>query len=298
MSSSTGNGHDPEETHLFVTMVSDAHFYEYEGFGLAGYRGKTYSPNSGIPTCRVAVARGYDAFKQDVIGHLKPSNATDIRFWGLHRRCNGTLRPDTLLEKDLTAWKSHWAGRRPRDPLLVYVESITDITGRLPDPPNPDSVLIFFKYFDVAKQRLYGVGKTNVSWNLKTSDLINIINKMMSWQQHKELQLYEEIKPGMIENLLLNRTLLQNEIINGDIICFQEVILPVEKDILRTRFPGFIVDAVDFYKEMQKPTLQATKTPARAFDFYVLPQETFSDALKRIQEQMGLLNKDLSKYRF
>jgi ubiquitin carboxyl-terminal hydrolase 7 len=106
-----------------------------------------------------------------------------------------------------------------------------------PDPPA-QSIMIFLKHFDTSKQTLYGAGKTYMLRNSKVGDLAPIINERMRWTPGTPLKLYEvtstqtsdatvltishqEIKPGMIELMKLKLSFSQNEIQDGDVICFQ-----------------------------------------------------------------------------
>lgn len=98
--------------------------------------------------------------------------------------------------------------------------------------------MIFLKHFDIANQKLTGVGKVYVPRANKVADLIPIINERMRWTSTTPLKLYEvsqrlirnkidssqpsqEIKPGMIELMKPKLTFTQSEIQDGDIICFQ-----------------------------------------------------------------------------
>ncbi|QRV86423.1 ubiquitin carboxyl-terminal hydrolase [Ceratobasidium sp. AG-Ba] len=283
-----------EDRHLIVKIVSDESFREYEGFDIANTRDETHS-KSKLVSYRVATTRSYESFKQDVIDRVGSLSGADVRFWIMRRRINQTIRPSDILGTDIATWRTQANSRS----LLLYVEPVTDNTRRrLLFRREPDSTLIFLKYFNVAKQRLYGVGKTYISGRRGTRHLIDDIHKVMGWTDRRTLLLYEEIKPGMIQRLPLDRTLAQNEITNGDIICFQEYLKPEEKQFLSRQFPSFIVDAVHFYAEMRKGSFRNIRALARVFDFSVQPGETFNDAIKRTQERMGLLDKDLTNYQF
>lgn len=51
--------------------------------------------------------------------------------------------------------------------------------------------MIFIKHFDIANQKLTGVGKVYVPRANKVSDLIPIINERMRWTPGTPLKLYE-----------------------------------------------------------------------------------------------------------
>ena len=51
--------------------------------------------------------------------------------------------------------------------------------------------MIFLKHFDIAKQKLAGVGKVYVPRANKVADLVPIINERMRWTPGTPLKLYE-----------------------------------------------------------------------------------------------------------
>jgi ubiquitin carboxyl-terminal hydrolase 7 len=87
--------------------------------------------------------------------------------------------------------------------------------------PNGNTLMIFLKYFDAAKQQLYGFGKVYVQRQMRVCDLSGIIYERMHWHGSTPLKFFEEIKPGMIELMKAKATFAQSEIQDGDIICFQ-----------------------------------------------------------------------------
>jgi len=103
--------------------------------------------------------------------------------------------------------------------------------------------MIFLKFFDCAGQTLLGKGKIFVSKNSKVSDLIPVIQQKEGWPSSTPIKFYEvgpateirrprtnvqEIKAGMIEGMKLKQTYAQNEIQDGDIICYQVEMTPKE----------------------------------------------------------------------
>ena len=101
----------------------------------------------------------------------------------------------------------------------------------------PQSIMVFLKHFDTAKQSLTGAGKVHMLKTNKVGDLAVIINERMRWAPGTPIKLYEvdhynttrhassnvvqEIKPGMIELMKPKLSFAQSEIQDGDIICFQ-----------------------------------------------------------------------------
>ena len=103
---------------------------------------------------------------------------------------------------------------------------------------NNPPVLVFLKYFDVTAQSLRGIGHIYIRKHSKVADLIPLILNTMegslltsahsnaSGHQNQPsppaLALFEEIKHSMIEPMKPKATLLQAEIQDGDIVCFQK----------------------------------------------------------------------------
>ena len=64
------------------------------------------------------------------------------------------------------------------------------LTGSKTELPA-GSIMIFLKHFDIAKQKLAGVGKVYVPRANKVADLVPIINERMRWTPGTPLKLYE-----------------------------------------------------------------------------------------------------------
>ncbi|KAG5440833.1 hypothetical protein PCK2_000132, partial [Pneumocystis canis] len=189
-----------------------------------------------------------------------------IRFWVMVNRQNKTIRPDTLVpENDLTLniyelanfFKALEMIRDKmlprRGDLLLYMEScpVTSEGGLLEAWDSLDGtgsstrILIFLKYFDIEKQTLQGISRIYINRHDKISVLISIICSLMNWPLTTSIQLYEEIKPSMIEVMKLKQTFYQAEIQDGDIICFQKVISEEEMEKITSN--GGYGSAVEYY---------------------------------------------------
>ena len=95
---------------------------------------------------------------------------------------------------------------RQQNDLRLYLDVIPDLSHVsrsmmvaecLSDAPFiqpeilPGSIMIFLKHFDIANQKLTGVGKVYVPRANKVSDLIPLINERMRWTPGTPLKLYE-----------------------------------------------------------------------------------------------------------
>ncbi|EJD52931.1 cysteine proteinase [Auricularia subglabra TFB-10046 SS5] len=244
---------EKEEQHLFLTakIITDDSFAQHQGFDLASFDEKHWPPSE-LPAFRVLKTEPYFTFKRRVAQHFSIPEQ-QMRLWVLVNRQNKTIRPDVPIpenESTLTvdSVRTNMAARQ--SDLRLYLDVIAD-----PAKPEhqPNHIMIFLKYFDVAKQTLCGVGKVYVSRSSKVGDLTAIINERMRWPPAMSVKLYEEIKPGMIELMKPKMTFAQSEIQDGDIISFQAE-LP-EKEVHDLEAQGLFATPPQFYDFVQNRVL-------------------------------------------
>ncbi|OSC99045.1 cysteine proteinase [Trametes coccinea BRFM310] len=290
-----------EEQHLYLTakVITDQTFADHEGFDLASFDERNW-PATDLPSFRVLKNEPYSTFKSRVAQHFNyPEN--QIRLWVLVNRQNKTVRPDTHIpenEPQLTveAIRNTMAVRQQND-LRLYLDII-------PDPSHPEippgSIMIFLKHFDIANQRLTGVGKVYVPRSSKVSDLIPIINERMRWTPDTPLKLYEEIKPGMIELMKPKLTFTQSEIQDGDIICFQ--VDMNEKELHDFEAQGMYSNPVQYYDFLQnrvmilfKPKFEETDAEHPEFHLTLSKKQNYDVMSAKVGER---LNWDPIKLRF
>ncbi|KAG9126664.1 hypothetical protein FRC07_002537 [Ceratobasidium sp. 392] len=242
-----------------VTPVTDHKtFANHQGFDLATFDDKNTPISQDLPSFRVLKTDTYATFKSIVAEQLHYPES-HIRLWVLVNRQNKTIRPDTHIPEDeatlresVEAIRNTMAARQTD--LRLYLDVVADANGQLlPDINNPNSIMIFLKYFDVSKQTLLGVGKVYVQKNSKVGDLAYVINERMRWQPTTPLKLYEEIKPGMIEVMKPKLTFAQSEIQDGDVICFQAELS--EKEISDFEHQNMLSTPIQFYDLLQNRVL-------------------------------------------
>ncbi|GMF03602.1 unnamed protein product [[Candida] boidinii] len=95
--------------------------------------------------------------------------------------------------------------------------------------PNSENILIFFKYFDAKNQTLKGITHTIISHSTQISNIVSLLNLLMSFELTTDLNLFEEIGPVSIDKLNIQSTFYKSELCNGDIICFSEHIIDENK---------------------------------------------------------------------
>ncbi|KAH7340606.1 ICP0-binding domain of ubiquitin-specific protease 7-domain-containing protein [Rhizoctonia solani] len=287
-------GNSPSDDFYTIKILREDTFRGYEGFDLADSCDE--SPSSNVLVFYVPKIESYGVFKTVVLSHVKMSTE-NVRFWVCFNRQNGTIRPFEPVKREMadsapiTELVSHH-GTSPR--IKMYLEFSDDKS-----PPLGTRSLVFLKHFDVQGQRIYGIKNIYVHNSSNVSSLHGKINRLMRWRPPRKLLLYE-IKPDRIDCLDGNKSFADSEIVNGDIICFQEALGAAETQTLRTQYPGLVLDAIQFYAKMRSKS-QGTiypKVPKQAIDFVVLPGQSFEDALKCLQERMDISNKDLAGYKF
>ncbi|RPD80183.1 cysteine proteinase [Lentinus tigrinus ALCF2SS1-7] len=282
-----------EEQHLYLTakVITDQTFAEHEGFDLATFDERNW-PATELPSFRVLKNEPYSTFKQRVAQHFNYPES-QIRLWVLVNRQNKTVRPDTHIpenEPQLTVEviRNNMAVRQQND-LRLYLDVI-------PDPSNPEipggSIMIFLKHFDIANQRLSGVGKVYVPRASKVADLVPIINERMRWTPGTPLKLYEEIKPGMIELMKPKLTFTQSEIQDGDIICFQ-VDVP-EKELHDFETQGLYSNPVQYYDFLQnrvmilfRPKYEEADAEHPEFHLTLSKKQNYDIMSAKVGERLG-----------
>lgn len=238
-----------EEQHLYLTtkIITEDTFRAHQGFDLATFEERNL-PASELPSFRVLKSESYLTFKARLAQEYNlPENS--FRLWVLVNRQNKTVRPDTVVPENdpsltLEMVRDRMASRQ--NDLRLFLEHLTpDMHLNDPSPP----LMIFLKYFDISRQTLTGVGRVHVQRNQKVSDLVPTINELMRWAPQTQIRLYEEIKPGMIEQMKPKATFAQSEIQDGDVICFQVDIS--EKDAQDYEKQSLYSSPIAFYDFLQ-----------------------------------------------
>ncbi|KAG8830769.1 hypothetical protein FRC17_004264 [Serendipita sp. 399] len=289
-----------DEQHLYLTvkLLTDQSFQQHQGFDLATFDDKNW-PASEVPTFRVLKQEPYVKFKARVAQSMDVS--TDrVRLWVLVGRQNKTVRPDVPIpDHDNTmtveAVRTTMAARSAD--LRLYLDLRGEHEKDHPEP-NGNTLMIFLKYFDAAKQQLFGIGKVYVQRQMKVGDLSGVICESMRWPGSTPLRYFEEIKPGMIELMKSKATFAQSEIQDGDIICFQVEIS--EKDIIDLENQGLASSPVAFYDFLQNRVIihfkpRDDQSMEEGFDLTLSKKMTYDMMSQKVGDR---LKHDPSKLRF
>ncbi|KAJ7206534.1 ICP0-binding domain of ubiquitin-specific protease 7-domain-containing protein [Mycena pura] len=212
-----------ENSFLTVKIITDETFSVHEGFDLATLNNRSCPPSE-LPTFWVPKQETYRNFKIRVAEHFN-YRADQIRLWVVVNRLNRAPRlktciresePDQTLEsvRIPNGFQNNMGERH--DDLLLYLDIITDTSK--PYPP-PQSIMVFLKHFDTQSQKLCGAGKVFMPRTSKVSELAGVIRRRMAFPLHARVKLYEEINPGRIGRMEIERSFAEGE--NGDIVCVQ-----------------------------------------------------------------------------
>ncbi|EPX73668.1 ubiquitin carboxy terminal hydrolase Ubp22 [Schizosaccharomyces octosporus yFS286] len=165
--------------------------------------------------------------------------ASRLRLWYIVRRQNYTLRveePVNELNLSIEEAKGKWNPQG--DILRLYLEILPENQTNYPlvnvsfDSPN---IFLFIKYYDRKNQEIIGCGTLIVLKSDKLESICPELCERVGLPKDTLLHMYEEVKPGYIEYLRLNKTFAEGELGTGDIICF-ETRNPEDNDQANNKF--------------------------------------------------------------
>ncbi len=112
------------------------------------------------------------------------------------------------------------------NPWTVFLELCSpDSPGMLPTFDKDQDVMLFFKYYEPAKEKIYYMGHMYVSITTRLSNIVPELVKRANLPAGTTLSIYEEIKPNMLEKVEdLDKPLehVLEELMDGDILVFQK----------------------------------------------------------------------------
>lgn len=283
------------EQHLYMTVkvVTAEHFREHQGFDLAAFD-DGIQPATDVPAFRVLKNEPFVQFK----ARLAAQNGLpvgQVRLWAFVNRQNKTVRPDAVVPDDptltLEGVRERMTSRQHDLRLFLEVFDPASLAAApLGGAPAADAMLIFLKHFDTSRQTLHGVSPMYVRDGMRVGDLVPTINELMRWPPTTQVKLFEEIKPGMIEQLKPRATFYQSEIKDGDVVCFQ--IELSEKDASDYEAQSLYANPIQFYDYLQnqvrvllKPKDEESHEPE--FELVLSKKMTYDALAARVGERLG-----------
>jgi ubiquitin carboxyl-terminal hydrolase 7 len=230
-----------DEAHLYmqVKVITDQTFRNYGGTDLCSF---TANPESDAAAPRIYRARRAMTVEKfiELVASDMGQDPRRVRLWLMVNRQNKTIRPDQpIMDLKPTIEEVYTRSAAHRDTgLRVWAEVADEVNAEgeavwpsYQSQPNGvvvknDLILLLLKYFDIENQTLRGVGHVYIGKERKVEELVPMISEKMGWgklSSDEKLQLWEEIKPIMIEPLKAKQSLKVAELQDGDIICFQRL---------------------------------------------------------------------------
>ncbi|CAG8478545.1 24164_t:CDS:10 [Cetraspora pellucida] len=282
---------ESEVRHLYlpIKVITPEIFESHQGFDLANIEDRQY-PISEVQQFNVLKSETYRTFKTMVAKKIRIP-VEQIRFWILVSRQNKTLRPDTPLTESflgMTMEEIHTKFAPRQLDLKLFLEvADKQINGEtwFPTIVNDPHILVFIKYFDTDRQSLKGFCYLYVRKFGKVGDIIPILCEKKHFPPGTSLNIYEEIKPNMIESMKPKLTFQQSEIQDGDVICFQKAL--TEHEIQHTA-ADVICDIPKFYDSLLmcvvvrfKPKYK-DREPKSEFELTLNKRNTYDEVAKSV----------------
>ncbi|KAI8073083.1 hypothetical protein BC940DRAFT_290503 [Gongronella butleri] len=244
---------DKEEMHLYVkaAVVTDDTFHDWQRFDLAIFDDRAMQTSQGVEVFKGLKTDSIATFKDQIAAHYKIDKSA-FRLWSFIVRGHETTRVDKLLTEadDAISLEKYRESSCASSQFSGFAKFYLEMAqGDEPLPEiKPDSILIFLKYFDPSQQQVRGLGHMVVSLSEKVGDIRPRLLERAGLPPNQALELYEEVKPAVIDPMAPKATFKQSEIQNGDIICFQE---PVSESLsLELYNVGKCANVREYYKSV------------------------------------------------
>jgi ubiquitin carboxyl-terminal hydrolase 7 len=181
---------------------------------------------------------------KDLLSHRMNVPPERLRFWKWERRQNKTNRPHSVIEHV----REHAAIERifpvTTGDVCLYLEVADPRDQELPfEPVVPQQdLIVFFKYYRPENKTLQYVGSKVLKHRSKLGDVVPWLKSLVDLPQDVTLDIYEEVRPSMVEPVYENSTFKQAELQHGDILVFQKT--PTQEEYHQYDYPT----VNDYYK--------------------------------------------------
>ncbi|KAJ2779694.1 ubiquitin-specific protease ubp15 [Coemansia javaensis] len=209
---------------LMVKVVGHDQFARHQGFDLCYFdqRQPADNPLFAERMPRTMTVAEFAAHYAQRTG-LAPGS---FRLWTMVGRVNKTVRCDHPLVGDALALTlaQTMEGRSTRwAELRLFCEQRTPAMpdGLLAAAPPPEEGLVHVKLYDPDRQLIGGIGGVYVHREQPIAAIVPAVRAMAQLPPDAPLAIYEEVKPGLIEELDPALTFAKAEIQSGDIVCVQ-----------------------------------------------------------------------------
>ncbi|KAM0751929.1 hypothetical protein T439DRAFT_379996 [Meredithblackwellia eburnea MCA 4105] len=257
---------------VVVQVVTRSTMAQHLGFDIAAFDGNMFGqPESVLPTYHLPRESRVKGLLPMIGRDLDMSPKRSIRLHKFGRRQNGTMRVTCSLREvglelettTLGQLQTHAEGSSPPSTLRLYLEE----ENRSSYLGINEPFLVFVKEFSVATQSLHLHGHFVVGPSMKLYQLERMIRVKLGLPSGYPLSMYEEVKPGTIDQLPLKKSFKELGLGFGDIVCFQ-VEKPQQNGKLAWE-PGWVDSLLAHYENMFqsiivtfKPKVQLLGPPA------------------------------------
>ncbi|KAI8149922.1 hypothetical protein BJV82DRAFT_647181 [Fennellomyces sp. T-0311] len=220
-----------QQFYTVVHVITEKAFELNEGFDFIAPDEQLVdtTPTAPIHKLRIRKDMKFGKFKELLAEQMGiPTN--QFRVWSIVNRQNRTIRPEAYIAESKEENESieNLVDRylTSQTQFRVFIERIPPVgyltdNEVLPDPPV-GHVLVFIKHFDPERQIIRGAGHLYAEKTSNVGSITGKIKSILGYTAEDEIDLYEEIKPNMIDKMDLEKSFTQAEIQNGDIICVQK----------------------------------------------------------------------------
>lgn len=302
-----------EEQHFYmpVKVATVAQFQHMQHFDLAvwdptksGLEGQPIEGQAVLYKAKKSLKpREFIAQVATALNHPHPER---LRFWTMVSRDNQTYRLNIPIDNssELSLQQFLEKGRRDTPELHLFLEEaeVDPATGKAilwgdEETELGRRTLMFIKYFDPTTQTLQGL----TTWVGRTSnvigDIIPVVQKALGCDPDTKFRLLEEVKPMMIDILDPSATLVDCELVDGDVICVEKI--PPSQDIpsggFRTaqEYYDFLHDRVQltFRRRVDPDSYEVTEepdagNPSKDLDLWLSRSHTYDQMVQVVGQTL------------
>ncbi|XP_061353681.1 ubiquitin C-terminal hydrolase 12-like isoform X4 [Gastrolobium bilobum] len=230
-----------------------------------------------------------------------------LRFWLWAKRQNHTYRPNRPLtpqdETQSVGQLREISNKGNNAELKLFLELemgqvmfFLDLRP-IPPPLKPkEELLLFFKLYEPSNEKLRYVGRLFVTGSGKPVDILTKLNEMAGFAPDVEIEMFEEIKfepHVMCEHVNKTSTFRENQLEDGDIICFQKSLHVGTRE--QYRYPD-VPSFLEYVHNRQVVRFRFLEKPKEdEFSLELSKLHTYDDVVERVAQHHGL--NDPSKIR-
>eukprot|EP01135_Chromosphaera_perkinsii_P004175 Nk52_evm82s270 gene=Nk52_evmTU82s270 len=279
-----------EDMHLYsnVLIASEESFKKNPAFDLVQWT----NPESGVKSMKVLKE---SSVKDLYIRISEEFNipVDEFRLWTFVTRQNKTVRPDSPI--DLATEGTRLVSKiNSLDPNIKLFLEMADLDKmNYFEPLGEEQIALFFKFYDPSKSTMTYVGRTVAHRDSKIAQLVPLLQSWAGVKADVPIDIFEEIKPSMIDAVPLENSLKAAELVNGDILCFQlalseEERLKYESPLVPNFYSGLNNMVKVHFRLLSKPR-------ADAFTLELNKKMAYDTVAKKVAEH---LETDFLKLRF